>query len=436
MRRRDAFLGAGAQLAGRAVKPRKTAPGMLCRADKLGFVRRMFAMNKPSVPLGLVFSRSGPYAMMAGEMLNGAIMAIEEVNQSDAYDFTFAPRSRDPQGIVSAYHAACETLIREDGVDHIVGCYTSASRKQVLPIVERTDRLLWHPARYEGFESSDNVIYVGAAPNHNVIPLARYMLGHIARDVFCVGSNYVWTWETNRVMREIVTGAGGHMIAERLLDLGETAVGHVVQEIVRRKPPVVFNTLVGESSYRFVRALHAATQSAGAAIPILSCSLCEPELRLIGSKASRGCIVSSAYFESVAEPENRSFVQRWKRRFGLGSDISADGMSTFVCVMLLARAIRRAGSTEVSAVRRAAADFRYDSPQGPVWVDPGNNHCFLTPRLARSVLDHKFEIFWEAEAPERPDPYLANLDLAAIGAGFDVGRRSMNKRPNYLRVVK
>jgi urea transport system substrate-binding protein len=380
-------------------------------------------MNHPSIPLGLVFSRSGPYAMMAGEMFNGAVMAVEEVNRNEEFDFTFTPHLRDPGGVVAAYHSACEHLIREQGVEHIVGCYTSASRKQVIPIVERTDRLLWHPARYEGFESSDNVIYVGAAPNHNVIPLVRYMLGNIARDVLCVGSNYVWTWETNRVMREIVTGAGGHIIAERLLDMGETAVGHIVQEIVKRRPPVVFNTLVGESSYRFIRALHAATTSVGAAIPMLSCSLCEPELRLIGSAASAGCIVSSAYFESVARMENRAFV-------------SVDGMSTFVCVMLLARAIRRAGSTDVGAVRRAAANYRYDSPQGPIWVDPGNNHCYLTPRLARSLHDFQFEIFWEAGVPERPDPYLANLDLAAIGADVNASGEAVTRRPNHLRIVK
>src|SRR5580704_17786338 len=161
-----------------------------------------FQMKKPSIPLGLVFSQSGPYAMMAGEMRKSALMAVDEINASDAFDFVFAPHLRDPGGVVAGYHTACADLIREEQVDHIVGCYTSASRKQVIPIVERTERLLWHPARYEGFESSDNVIYVGAAPNHNVVPLARYMLDQIARDVFCVGSNYVWTWETNRVMRE------------------------------------------------------------------------------------------------------------------------------------------------------------------------------------------------------------------------------------------
>jgi branched-chain amino acid transport system substrate-binding protein len=392
-------------------------------------------MKKPAIPLGLVFSQSGPYAMMARQMQQSALMAVDEINEGDDFDFTFAPHLRDPAGVVAAYHTACADLIREERVDHIVGCYTSASRKQVIPIVERTERLLWHPARYEGFESSDNVVYVGAAPNHTVVPLVRHMLDQISRDVFCAGSNYVWTWETNRVLREIVTSAGGRVLAERLLELGETAVDHIVSEIIDRRPPVVFNTLVGESSYVFVRALHEATTRAGLTIPVLSCSLCEPELKLIGSAASIGCITSSAYFESIEAPENRAFVARWKARHGSYSSPSVDGQSTYVCVMLLARAIRRAGSADVAAVRRAAANHRYDSPQGPIWVDPDNNHCFLTPRLARSVPGCQFRIFWEAEAPERPDPYLSNLDLAAIGNGAQKSNDAVTKS-KHLRIVK
>ena len=374
--------------------------------------------------------------MMAREMEKSALMAVDEVNESHEFDFTLTPHLRDPGGIVPAYHTACDDLIREERVEHIVGCYTSASRKQVIPIVERTERLLWHPARYEGFESSDNVIYVGAAPNHNVVPLVRHMLDHISGDVFCIGSNYVWTWETNRVVREIVTSAGGRILAERLLELGETAVDHIVKEIIERKPPVVFNTLVGESSYAFMRALHHAATRADLTIPMLSCSLCEPELKLIGSSASVGCITSSAYFESIDGAENRAFVARWKARYGADSNLSVDALSTYVCVMLLARAIRRAGSADVGAVRRAAANHRYDSPQGPVWVDPDNNHCFLTPRLARSAPGCQFEIFWEAAAPERPDPYLSNLDLAAIGTRQEKSNDTMMRRSNHLRVVK
>jgi urea transport system substrate-binding protein len=392
-------------------------------------------MTKPSIPLGLVFSRSGPYAMMAREMEKSALMAVDEVNSCGEFDFTFATHLRDPRGVVAAYHSACDELIREENVEHIVGCYTSASRKQVIPIVERTERLLWHPARYEGFESSDNVIYVGAAPNHTVVPLVRHMLEQIASEVFCAGSNYVWTWESNRVLREIVSGAGGRILAERLLELGDTAVDHIVSEIVERRPPVVFNTLVGESSYAFMRALHTASQRAKLSIPVLSCSLCEPELKMIGPDASVGCITSSAYFESIDADENRAFVSRWKARHGTDSNPSVDGQSTYVCVMLLARAIRRAGTTDVAAVRRAAANHRYDSPQGPVWVDPANNHCFLTPRLARSVHGSQFEIFWEADAPERPDPYLSNLDLASF-AKPDTGIETALRRASHLRVVK
>jgi urea transport system substrate-binding protein len=393
-------------------------------------------MTKPSIPLGLVFSRSGPYAMMGREMEKSALMAVDEVNQSKEFDFTLAPHLRDPGGRVAAYHTACDDLIRAHQVEHIVGCYTSASRKQVIPIVERTERLLWHPARYEGFESSDNVIYVGAAPNHTVVPLVRHMLENISSDVFCAGSNYVWTWETNRVLREIVTSAGGRILAERLLELGETAVDHIVKEIVDRRPPAIFNTLVGESSYAFMRALHQASARAGLSLPVLSCSLCEPELKLIGSAASVGCITSSAYFESIEGPENRAFVARWKSRHGTDSHVSVDSQSTYVCVMLLARAIRRAGSSDVAAIRRAAANHRYDSPQGPIWVDPDNNHCFLTPRLARSVPGCEFKIFWEADAPERPDPYLSNLDLAAIGMKLDKRDDAAAKRPPHLRVIK
>jgi len=213
-------------------------------------------------------------------------------------------------------------------------------------------------------------------------------------------------------------------------------VDHIVKEVIDRKPPAVFNTLVGESSYAFMRALHAAATRAGLTIPMLSCSLCEPELKLIGPAASVGCVTSSAYFESIAGTENRAFVARWKARHGADSDLSVDGQSTYVCVMLLARAIRRAGSVEIAAVRRAAANHRYDSPQGPIWVDPDNNHCFLTPRLARSAPGSQFKIFWQAEAPVRPDPYLSNLDLNAVGTGTEKSNDGMTKRSHHLRVVK
>jgi branched-chain amino acid transport system substrate-binding protein len=371
---------------------------------------------------------------MGREILKSAMMAVDEINNQTEFGFSIAAHIRDPRGIISEYHTVCDDLIRNVGVEHIIGCYTSASRKQVLPIVERTDRLLWYPARYEGFECSDNVIYVGASPNHNVLPLVRYVLDNLSREIFCVGSNYVWTWETNRVTRELVSAADGHILAERLLELGESAVGHIVDEIVRRKPPIVFNTLVGSSSYDFIRAFHAGTKAAGLEIPMLSCSLCEPELSIVGP-ASAGCITSSAYFESIRLPENRAFVARWKARYGDDSSPSVDGQSAYVAVYLLARALQRAGTSSIAEVRRAAAGHRYNSPQGPVWIDGGNNHCVLTPRLAVSNPRGQFDIFWEADAPVKPDPYLTQLDVAVSPSRETSAGDALPNAP-HLRVVK
>ena len=104
-------------------------------------------MTKPSVPVGIICSQSGPYQAMGREILKSAMMAVDEINNQTEFGFSIATHIRDPRGIISEYHTVCDDLIRNVGVEHIIGCYTSASRKQVLPIVERTDRLLWYPAR-------------------------------------------------------------------------------------------------------------------------------------------------------------------------------------------------------------------------------------------------------------------------------------------------
>ena len=141
-------------------------------------------MTKPSIPVGIICSQHGPYQAMGREILKSAMMAVDEINEQDEFDFAISAHVRDPRGIISEYHTVCDDLIRNVGVEHIIGCYTSASRKQVLPIVERTDPMLSFPARYEGFECSDSDIYVGASPNHNVLPLVRYVLDNMTPEIF------------------------------------------------------------------------------------------------------------------------------------------------------------------------------------------------------------------------------------------------------------
>lgn len=395
--------------------------------------------RREPVHIGVLYSRTGPYGPIGREMVNGISLAVDEVNANPDNDFELVPLALDPGGDLHRYETHLQTLIRDKSVHHIVGCYTSASRKQVLPLLERYDRLLWHSARYEGFESSDNVIYVGAAPNQHIVPLAAHMIRHIGADVFCVGSNYIWTWETTRVLQEIVNAAGGRVLAKRLVALGDTDIDHIVHEIIDKRPPAIFNTLVGEASYLFHRKLRDARHRAGsaddAAAPVLSCSLSEPELRLIGPAASVGHLSSSVYFSSIDTPANRNFVRRYQTRFGSDALPAVDAEAAYLCGILLAKAIRRAGRADVHAVRNAVYGETVDAPQGKVAVDRETNHCYLTPRLARSQSGNRFDIVEAADEPVKPDPYLAWLDVDAL-AGAAMRDRSRDQAGPRLRVVR
>ncbi len=386
------------------------------------------------IPVGLLYSQSGFYGAVGREMLNGALLGIRQINDAAA-GFRLEPLIVDPGGDPARYYQFCETMLRQQ-VRHFIGCYTSAARRQILPLIEGSDSLLWHAARYEGFESSDNVIYVGAAPNQHVVPLARHMMAHFSAEVYCVGSDYIWTWETNRVLREIVSAAGGGLLAERLVPFGETAMELIIADILRLRPPVIFNTLVGESAYSFFRAYDQARRHTNLA-PVLSCSLGEPELRLIGKPAAAGHITCSPYFATLDNPANRAFVRIYKATFGVDATPFADAEASYVCAMLLGRAIRNAGTANASAVRKAVLADRFDAPQGPVRIDPANNHCFVTPRLARSTGDGSFDVFWQAPEPVQPDPFLVWLETEkALEPEGWLGPEIRRHAAPHLRVVK
>ena len=397
--------------------------------------------EKAKIPIGVLFSTTGPYATVGEAMLNGTLLAVEEINNSPNFDFELAPLVRNPAGETAEYASICRDLIINSGVAHIVGCYTSSSRKAIVPVVEKYDGLLWYPSHYEGFESSDNVVYLGASPNQHIVPLAQYMASRFGARVYCCGSDYIWPWESNRVMREIVENFGGEVLAERYLAVGSTEVTGLVEEIRLLRPDFVFNTLIGESSYAFLRAFREAglgTQSPGdISIPIASCTLCEPELRTIGDPAALGHITSSVYFQSLDNPQNHAFVENYKTRFGQQKVTSADAEASYNSVHMLALALRCAASTKASDILAVLGDCVYDAPQGRIRIDTENNHCYLTPRIGISRAGAEFAVIAAAQKPIKPDPFLASLKGAAfmLDAARDQDQPDGNRQQPKLRVV-
>lgn len=361
-------------------------------------------------------------------MLNGALLAFRD-NAAAGSGMTIEPVVVNPGGDLTRYAELSQELTAS-GIRHVVGCYTSSSRKEVIPCFEKHDALLWYPSHYEGFESSNNVIYTGASPNQHVLPLVDHMLANIGSRAFCVGSNYIWAWENNRIFREAMTAQGGQVLAERYAAIGDTELQQVVEAILDARPDFVFNTLIGTSAYAFFRLFRAACRARGIdqakSIPVASCTLSEPELEEIGEDAVDGHLSSSVYFSSLDNAANAAFTGAYHAAFPDGPSTSADAESSYIAVKLLSRALDDAGTDEVAAVKQAVTRQRLAAPQGDVWIDPLTMHAWLTPRIGRSTQKARFDIIVEEPAPVRPDPYLVQSSP----------RYAVSSRAPNLRVVR
>ncbi|WPO44464.1 transporter substrate-binding domain-containing protein [Tardiphaga sp. 42S5] len=365
-------------------------------------------MMRKHYRIGVMFSTTGSYSVVARSMLNGALLAFQE-NAEAGGAVTLEPVVVNPSGDLTHYRALSLELLGA-GIRQVLGCYTSSSRKEVIPCFEKFDGLLWYPSHYEGFESSDNVIYTGASPNQHVLPLVDYLVSRVGTRAFCVGSNYIWAWENNRIFREALTARGGTVVAERYLPVGDTEFDQVVSAIFKQRPDFVFNNLIGTSAYAFFRAFRAACRARGIdqvnEIPVASCTLSEPELAEIGDEAIDGHLSSSVYFSSLESPANAAFIAAYAKAFPGGPVSSADAEASYIAVKLLAAALEQAGTDDARAVRAAVASQSLLAPQGEVRIDPQTYHAWLTPRIARSTLNGQFDVLLEARSPIAPDPYL------------------------------
>ncbi len=365
-----------------------------------------------AVELGILFSTTGSYRTIGRCMARGASLAMEEASADEAIPFTLTPVAMDPGGIAGRYGSCARDLLTRQNLKNVIGCYTSLSRKEVIPYFEKYDALLWYPSHYEGFETCENVVYTGSAPNQHIVPLIDYVLREGWESAWFIGSNYVWAWESHRIMRDALNQSGGRVMGERYLPIGDTDFTQSVAQIIEARPRFIFNNLIGESAYAFFRALRRECLNRGidqpAEMPVLSCTLSEPELLEIGPEAADGHLCSSVYFQSLPGPRNARFVAAWKARFDDAVPTSADAEAAYNAVHLLARALTATGGDQsLEALREVLGTVSFDAPQGPVRIDPDNRHCHLRPRIGRSRADGGFDLVYEAPATERPDPYLA-----------------------------
>ncbi len=251
--------------------------------------------------VGVLFSGSGVTSVTEQEHLSGTLLAIDEINASGGVlGKPITPICRDPCADNTAYRTQARQLLTEDDVNVIFGCSMSASRKAVLPIMERHNGLLLYPSMYEGFEYSENVIYTGATLNQNTFALADFLLQAYGRRIFLVGADYIYPRESNRVMRGLIESKGGEIVAEHYMpvDAGSGLLEPILQDILRRKPDAVFSTVIGRSAQLFYR-MYADAGIDRKRMPIASLTMAESEIQAIGAEHCSGHVLGATYFQSL-----------------------------------------------------------------------------------------------------------------------------------------
>lgn len=370
----------------------RPVPGPVDSGLARGFFVLDRALQKRRIELGLLYSRSGSYSLMAEACRSGFFAAVAQVNSDAGCDITFVPVDRDPGGNTDAYGPLCEDILRNSTARHVVGCTTSWSRKEVIPTLEKLGGTLWYTTPYEGFEASDRVVYTHACPNQHLLPLLGWVFAAHGRRGYLAGSNYIWGWEMSRLARETISVAGGATLGERYLPLGSRDVGRMIAEIISTRPDFILNSLIGPSSYQFMAALRdlaqADPQFAPDKCPVLSCNLTECELPALG-QAAEGLIAAGPYFHGATS---------WPGQRDFGNSHEA---ATFAAVTELARLIAHRPGAEDENLATLLAQ----APQ--TVIDPKTHHTKL-PVLIAQVRDGAFHVLQD-RGMTQGDPYLTRL---------------------------
>ncbi len=370
------------------------------------------AAGGESVKVGILHSLSGTMSISEVTVKNSELMAIKEINakggvlgkqieavvEDGASDWpTFAEKARK--------------LISEDKVATVFGGWTSSSRKAMLPVFEELNGLLWYPVQYEGLESSPNIFYTGATTNQQIIPSVDFLLEKGKKKVFLLGSDYVFPRTANKIIKAQLAAKGGETVAEEYTPLGHTDYTTIIAKIKEAKPDVVYNTLNGDSNVAFFKQLKDAGISA-ADLMTISVSVAEEEVKGIGPEYLTGHLVAWDYYQTTDTPENKIFVESFKKEYGPDSVTSDPMEAGYVAVYLWAAAAQKAGSFEVDKVKEAAKGIEFNAPEGKVTIDGDNQHIYKTVRIGEIKEDGQIVELWNSGGPVKPDPYLTTYDWA------------------------
>jgi len=379
------------------------------------------AQAADTIKVGVLHSLSGTMAISETSLKNTALMTIDEINaHGGLLGKKLEPVVVDPASNWPLFAEKARQLLTKDKVSVIFGCWTSVSRKSVLPVVEELNGLLFYPVQYEGQELSKNIFYTGAAPNQQAIPAVEYLMspkGGSAKRFFLLGTDYVYPRTTNKILRAYLKskGVADSDIMEVYTPFGFSDYQTIVSNIKKfavGKNTAVISTVNGDSNVPFYKEL--ANQGVKSTqIPVVAFSVGEEELRGIDTKPLVGNLAAWNYFMSVKNPTNTAFIAKYRSWAKAHNIPNADKLvtndpmeATYVGINMWAQAVKKAGTTDVDKVRAAMAGQSFAAPSGyTLTMDATNHHLHKPVMIGEVRADGQFNVVYKTPTTIKAEPW-------------------------------
>ena len=379
------------------------------------------ASASETIKVGILHSLSGTMAISETALRNVALMTIEEINAAGGVlGKQLEPVVVDPASDWPLFAERARQLLTQDKVSVVFGCWTSVSRKSVLPVFSELNGLLFYPVQYEGEELERNVFYTGAAPNQQAIPATEYLMsdeGGGAKRFVLLGTDYVYPRTTNRILRAFLNSKGipDSDIMEEYTPFGHSDYQTIIANIKRFSAggkTAVISTINGDSNVPFYRELGNADLSA-TDVPVVAFSVGEEELRGVDTRPLVGHLAAWNYFMSVENPKNTEFVAKYRAWAKANNVPNADTVvtndpmeATYVGIHMWKQAVEQAGTVDVDAVIDAMGGQTFEAPSGFTLKMDETNHHLHKPVLIGEVRDDgQFDVVWQTDEPIRAQPW-------------------------------
>lgn len=367
-----------------------------------------------TVKVGLLHSLTGSMAISEEAVRDAEVLAIEEINESGGVlgkqiEYVEEDGASEP----STFATKAEKLIDSEGVATVFGCWTSSSRKAVKSIFEDYNNLLWYPVQYEGMESSENIVYTGAAPNQQIVPAIEYLKDQGYKKVFLLGSDYVFPRTANMIIEAQAKELGLEIVGEEYADMDQTDFAAIISKIEKADPDIIVNTLNGTGNVSFFKQMSEKNYTSEDYMT-MSFSIAEEEVKTIGSDILKGHMVSWNYYQTTDTEENEKFVKAYKEKYGEDRVTSDPVEAAYDAVYLWKAAVEKAESFEVDDVKEAikSGEVSFEAPEGTVTINGDNQNVSKTVRIGVVKEDGLIYETYSTEKPVDPDPYLKTYDWA------------------------